>query len=406
MQTAGSASVRLERSSANSPNLSLDTPVFYAPPKHERSEVLNSEFHRRMIRIAFGERAGVHRWYRSRTLDAYHRLKIGFAIAQRDFAARSKNYLIYAAQRMRRSRVDYLPPTLTIETGARCLLRCPGCFASRSDTPTPAQSPASLTSPATFKTLIDQTHERCFQVAFFTHGEPLLNDSVFAAIDYARGKGMWTFMHTNLMPRVTDLGDRLIDAGLSNLVVSVDGATQETYELYRRGGQLELVLARMSAIAETKRRGRAKFPWITAKFIVFEHNWHEIELFKQRVLQAGADEAVFVSGFANHVTGTVGTDFEFDLDSLRWRKRWFPDRCPFLWTDLRLSSRGGLLSCGGVQDERDAFDSRDAAAVSMLERFNGPQHVRMRELFLWQGVALDNFELPRPCATCELVRRV
>jgi hypothetical protein len=377
--------------------------MFYAPAMHPRETLLNSDFHRRMIRIAFGERHGAGRWYRSRTLDAFHRLKIGFVLSQRHFVSRFWNYLTFARQRMRLAQVGYLPPILVVETGARCLLRCPGCVSGTGDEDGRALAP--LTSLDTFRTLIDQTYKRCFQVAFFTHGEPLLNENIFAAIAYARGKGLWTFMHTNLMPKVSDLGERLVDAGLCNLVASIDGATQEVYELYRRGGRLELVLARLSEIAEIKRRKRSRYPWITAKFIVFEHNWHEIELFRQRVLDAGADEAVFVSGFANHITDTVGTDFEFDLDSLRWRKRAFPEMCPFLWTDLRLSADGGLYSCGGGNDKAHVFDGPDAAALSMLDRYNGPNHVRMRELFLQGGRDTDRPELPRPCATCELVRR-
>jgi pyruvate-formate lyase-activating enzyme len=381
-----------------------DAPAFYARAAHARENVLNSALHRRMIRIAFGERHGARRWYRPKTLDAYHRLKIGYVVAQRHFASRLGNYLVFAMQRMRRARVDYLPPTLVVETGARCLLRCPGCVSGSSDDV--ARTLAPLTRLDTFKALVNQTYRRCFQVAFFTHGEPLLNDNVLAAAEYARGKGLWTFMHTNLMPKVADLGELLIDSGLCNLVVSIDGATQETYEVYRRGGQLELVLARVTEVAQLKRRRRSRYPWITAKFIVFEHNWHEIELFRRRALEAGADEAVFVSGFANHITDTVGTDFEFDLDLLQWRKRWFPATCPFLWTDLRLSADGGLFSCGGGNDGTHVFDTPDTAGLPMLERYNGPNHVRMRELFLGGGTISDRSGLPRPCATCELVRRL
>jgi MoaA/NifB/PqqE/SkfB family radical SAM enzyme len=396
---------RLQHSSAASTALPADAPMFYAPAMHGRGELLNSPFHRRMVRIAFGGRQGARRWYRPKTLDRYHRLKIGFVVAQKHFTSRLRNYLTFARQRMRQARVDYLPPTLVLETGARCLLRCPGCLSGLDDRSVRGRASVPFTSPDTFRASIDATYDKCFQVAFFTHGEPLLNEGVFGASEYARGKGLWTFMHTNLMPRVSGLGERLVDAGLCNVVVSIDGATQEIYELYRQGGQLELVLERIARISEVKHRRKSRFPWITAKFIIFEHNWHEIERFRDRVLQAGADEAVFVSGFANHITGTVGTDFEFDLDGLQWRKRWFPERCPFLWTDLRLSADGSLYPCGGGSDERHLFDHSGAARVPMLDRFNGPRHVRVREFFLQGSGRSAPGDLPEPCATCELVRR-
>ena len=43
-------------------------------------------------------------------------------------------------------------------------------------------------------------------------------------------------------------------------MVSCDGATQETYAGYRRGGDLELVLENMSSIARAKRRRGSLFP--------------------------------------------------------------------------------------------------------------------------------------------------
>jgi hypothetical protein len=41
----------------------------------------------------------------------------------------------------------------------------------------------------------------------------------------------------------------------------------------------------------------------------------------------------------------------------------------------------------------------------MLDRFNGPRHVRVREFFLRGSERSAPGDLPEPCATCELVRR-
>lgn len=379
------------------------TPIYYGPPRHSRRQALAGELHKRTIHMAFPKRRGVDRWYRSQRWDAFHALKGRFVTAQRHFVPRLMNYGVFLRERLRCAEVHYLPPTLVIETGMRCQLRCPGCLVGDANAAGRAQSAVRMTTLETFRASIDQTYRRCVQVAFFTHGEPLLNDDVFAACEYARRKGLWTFMHSNLMPKVSDLAERLIASGLCNLVVSIDGATQDTYGTYRRGGQLESILAKVAAIAEEKRRRRAIYPWITAKFIVFEHNWHEIETFKARVLKAGADEALFVSGFANHITGRVGADREFDLDTLEWRQRNFPEKCPFLWSDLRLGSDGGLFSCGGGHREEDLFD-KGTGGADMVQRYNSPKHVRMRLYFLGQ-TSRSSVDVPKPCDNCELVDR-
>jgi hypothetical protein len=135
---------------------------------------------------------------------------------------------------------------------------------------------------------------------------------------------------TTPLPTIPDLAAKLIDANLCNLVASIDEATQETYEKYRRGGNAEVAFERIREIADLKRKRRSPLPWITAKFLVFDHNWHEIGAFKERAIEAGANDALFVSGFANgrYDTGRAATEVEFDLNALAWTRRELPHACP------------------------------------------------------------------------------
>jgi len=253
------------------------------------------------------------------------------------------------------------------------------------------------------KAIIDQTYERAIQLSLHTHGEPLLNKHFFDACRYGFSKGLWTIIHTSLMPKVPDLARKLIDAGLCNLVASIDGATQQTYEKYRRGGEVDRAFANIRELADLKRARRRSLPWITAKFHVFEHNWHEIKDFRERALAAGADEAVFVAGFSNGVyaTGRGGTEFEFNLDTLAWETRVMPVQCPFLWTEMRFDDSGGVTPCCNGGRPEDVFSEfEDADGVS---RYNSAKHRRMRRFFL--GATEEGAEgFPRPCRTCELVR--
>ena len=87
-------------------------------------------------------------------------------------------------------------------------------------------------------------------------------------------------MHANLSINVENLAQKLVANGLCNLVVPGDGATQESTEKYRVRGKVDLVFQNMRAIADKKRRVGSKLPWITSKFLIFDHNWHEMKLFE------------------------------------------------------------------------------------------------------------------------------
>jgi len=64
---------------------------------------------------------------------------------------------------------------------------------------------------------------------------------------------------------------------LRSLTCSIDGTTQETYERYRRGGNLARVLDNIERINALKARYRTRLPRLQWQFVVFEHNAHEVE---------------------------------------------------------------------------------------------------------------------------------
>ena len=55
---------------------------------------------------------------------------------------------------------------------------------------------------------------------------------------------------------------------------SIDGATNETYEKYRRGGNLDRVLENIRKLNELKKENNSIFPILTWQYVVFSHNHH------------------------------------------------------------------------------------------------------------------------------------
>lgn len=81
--------------------------------------------------------------------------------------------------------------------------------------------------------LLPQAHEAGVRFIRFTGGEPLMHRDVVALVAEGARYGMKMSVITNgmLLPRMLD---RLADAGLVQVVVSIDGSSAETHDLYRR----------------------------------------------------------------------------------------------------------------------------------------------------------------------------
>lgn len=317
---------------------------------------------------------------------------------QRHFPLRMANFLAFLLERKRVARVHYLPPVVTVEAVNGCNLRCPECATGTGDPRGRKRGKAPL---ADLKSVIDQVCRRSLQINFHYLGEPLLNDDFYAACAYAVEKGLWTAIHSNLSIRDDDLARKIVASRLCNLVVSCDGATQEVYEKYRVGGDVERVFRNMERIAEHRRASSSPFPWITAQFLVFDHNWHEMEAFQERAIAAGADEILFLPGCRNGTikTGHVWAEEVFRLATLDWAPRETPVVCGDLWETPILTYDGGLFPCCFCFRDEDLFTTpREAKGRAILDHWNSPAYRTARSFFL--GRSVQRTDLPRPCRHC------
>lgn len=77
---------------------------------------------------------------------------------------------------------------------------------------------------------------------FSAVGEPLMHDKAIDFIRYAKRKGVkYVCLTTNLLLLDSQVSCKLLDSGLDHLCVSIDGATQDTYNKIRKGGDYLVV---------------------------------------------------------------------------------------------------------------------------------------------------------------------
>ena len=80
----------------------------------------------------------------------------------------------------------------------------------------------------------------------------------------------------------------LATSGINKLIVSVDGATQEVYEKYRVGGDIEKVFNNMKRLMEAKKRHNSKLN-VVWNFLVMKQNEHQMDMARERAKEIGVD---------------------------------------------------------------------------------------------------------------------
>ncbi len=99
-------------------------------------------------------------------------------------------------------------------------------------------------------TQIANAMECAHNVDFTGWGEPLLHRRIYEMIAMAKKRGCATSMTSNGTALDAANAERLIDAGMDRLTVSIDGLTPETYDRLRVGASLEKVEANLRRLSD------------------------------------------------------------------------------------------------------------------------------------------------------------
>lgn len=162
----------------------------------------------------------------------------------------------------------------------RCNSKCAMC-----DIPT---RPELDLSTEDLKGLVRQFMELGTSGIGFTGGEPLLRRDLPEVVAYARSYGVPVTVNTNglLLNRPGRIAE-LLDAGPTNVNLSLDGGRAETHDRLRGGPFFEATLQAVEALsAEARRRGSRTT--VTVVTVLSEDNLDELEEIVGLVQRAGA----------------------------------------------------------------------------------------------------------------------
>src|SRR5262249_55970672 len=129
------------------------------------------------------------------------------------------------------------PETGMIEPTNLCNLACPTC-----PTGTGKIKPLPQMTLERFDRVIEQVAPKMRNIALWNYGEPLLNRELPHMIAHAKKAGVGVVkVSSNVHFLDGERGAAILQSGLDVLILSVDGATAETYGKFRKEGDFERV---------------------------------------------------------------------------------------------------------------------------------------------------------------------
>jgi len=161
------------------------------------------------------------------------------------------------------------PFMMMVEPTNICNLKCPLCPSGNGEM-TRTRGKMGLED---FKRLVDEAGDYLVLLMLWNQGEPFINTDFVEMVRYAHSRRIPTLTSTNgHYIRDMDQARAIVDSGLDELILSMDGVDQETYERYRVGGKLERVFEGARLLYAAKKEAGVRHPQVNLQFIVFRHN--------------------------------------------------------------------------------------------------------------------------------------
>ena len=179
------------------------------------------------------------------------------------------------------------PFMMMVEPTNFCNLKCPLCPSGNGEM-TRARGNMDLDD---YKHLIDEVGDHLVLLMLWNQGEPFINKCFVDMVRYAHERRIPTMTSTNgHYIRSIEQARAIVESGLDEIIVSLDGVNQETYERYRVGGNFDHVIRGAKFLTQAKHELDSKTPFVNLQFIVFRHNESDIEEAERIAKDLGADK--------------------------------------------------------------------------------------------------------------------
>lgn len=298
------------------------------------------------------------------------------------------------------------PMSMTICTGNICNLRCALCPTGQRDK---LRSPGFMDA-VLFKKLMNECAVWLYNIDLYNWGEPFLNPQIITMLEEAKRHNIEVSISSNFMNISRDHLHGLVDIGLDTIIVSLDGASQETTSYYQVAANYNVAIENIKQLTRYKQKRKTHKPNVIWSFRVGAYNEHEIEKAKTISRELSIDQLNFTR-FRCDMGKELLLSPEQQYENVeRWISRdpkyamYDPDTklrlgrrndCPWLYLKTAINWDGSVTPCCSVWPESLNFGS--IATDSFYSVWNNDKYREARSLFHDKGTIQSNLV----CSVCK-----
>ena len=173
---------------------------------------------------------------------------------------------------------DTLPKMVRIDASTLCQLNCKSCYMRKNNSDTMGRGYLKF---ADFKNFI-QNNNYIKAIELSNSGEIFLNPDLLHILKYAfeNNIGLQASNGVNFNHVSDEVLEALVKYNFRTMTISIDGASQEVYSLYRVNGNFDIVIENIKKLNDYKQKYHSPFPVLIWQFILMKHNENDVIMAK------------------------------------------------------------------------------------------------------------------------------
>ena len=237
--------------------------------------------------------------------------------------------------------VESLPDLIYVEMAMACNFGCKMCPVPESRKLMEGRVP-SIMKADTFALILGAISDRPRHLWLTQLGEPMLNKHLTDYVKAAKSGGHYVGFTTNGSMMTEQKARDLLAAGVDHIVFSFDGATKQTFEKIRIGGNFDEVVGnirRFSAMNQ-ELRSPANRCKVQVDMIVSDLTESEVDDFHAMWKGIAITQSIPIDDWAGQLD--LPSDFGKPRTSREDIKRY---ACDLLWNTAYVSAEGNAMMC-------------------------------------------------------------
>jgi MoaA/NifB/PqqE/SkfB family radical SAM enzyme len=299
--------------------------------------------------------------------------------------------------------VRVMPSRIRLEASSFCQLRCPSC-PTTSGAIHPAVGSGFL-KLKDFEQLVER-NPSLERIEISNYGEIFLDPHIAEILECAHRKGIGVTIENGAnLNHVREAAlEALVKYKVRMLLCSIDGASPETYRVYRVRGDFDTVIRNIEIINAFKRQYQSELPHLIWQFVIFGHNEHEIPRAREMAEKLGMefrlkftwDEEFSPIRDAAFVRAQLGADVVTRKEyEAKHGQKYAGGICLQLWDDPQINFDGRNLGC--CRNFWGDFGG-NAFTDGLAETVNSERMIYARDMLTGKRPPREDI----PCTTCDM----